>query len=155
MKKILLKSLFGFTLGVTLLVMAYVSIYFVSGEDVFIVEIQQLQNIKTLITQVLISGMAYFIIIALLNASSYVSETYHKTNPYKVISITILVFVIMLLVMFFLLGNTNIYSENISSVNVIIIVLVYASYGIIFGIITFFQKNLIHKINQKLKEKSK
>ena len=76
MKKILLKSLFGFTLGITLLVMAYVSIYFISGEDVFIAEMQQLQNIKTFITQVLFSGMAYFIIIAFLYASfiSFVND---------------------------------------------------------------------------------
>ena len=33
MKKILLKSLSGFTLGVTLLIMAYVSVYFISGEN--------------------------------------------------------------------------------------------------------------------------
>ena len=46
MKKILLKSLSGFTLGVTLLIMAYVSVYFISGENTFIAEIQKLQNIK-------------------------------------------------------------------------------------------------------------
>ena len=57
MKKILLKSLSGFTLGVTLLIMAYVSVYFISGENTFIAEIQQLQNIKILITQVIVSGM--------------------------------------------------------------------------------------------------
>lgn len=61
MKKILLKSLSGFTLGITLLVIAYASIYFISGENTFIAEIQQLQNIKTLITQVIFSGIACFI----------------------------------------------------------------------------------------------
>lgn len=155
MKKILLKSLFGFTLGITLLVMAYVSIYFISGEDVFIAEMQQLQNIKTFITQVLFSGMAYFIIIAFLYASNHVYENHLTNNPYKHVSTVILVFVILLLVMFFILGNTNIYSENISDVNIIIIVLAYVTYGIIFCIMTSVQKHLIHKINQKLKEKSK
>ena len=62
MKKILLKSLSGFTLGVTLLIMAYVSVYFISGENTFIAEIQQLQNIKTLITQVIVSGIAYYLL---------------------------------------------------------------------------------------------
>lgn len=155
MKKILLKSLFGFTLGITLLVMAYASIYFISGEDVFIAEMQQLQNIKTLITQVLVSGVAYFIIIALLYTANYVSENYLTNNPYKYMSTVILFLVILLLVMFFILGNTNIYSENISTVNIIIIILAYVTYGIIFCIMTSVQKHLIHKINQKLKEKSK
>ena len=67
MKKILLKSLSGFTLGVTLLIMAYVSVYFISGENTFIAEIQQLQNIKTLITQVIVSGIAYYLLAILLN----------------------------------------------------------------------------------------
>ena len=67
MKKILLKSLSGFTLGITLLVIAYASIYFISGENIFIAEIQQLQNIKTLITQVIFSGIAYYLLAILLN----------------------------------------------------------------------------------------
>ena len=50
-KKVLVKSLAGFTVGVTLLMVAYASVYFISDTTVFQNEIAQLQNIKTLITQ--------------------------------------------------------------------------------------------------------
>lgn len=112
MKKILLKSLSGFTLGVTLLIVAYTSIYFISGENTFITEIQQLQNIKTLITQVIVSGIAYYLLAVLLNYYKEYNEKYATSNPYKFVFITIVAFILLLLVMTYALGNTNIYSKN-------------------------------------------
>ena len=62
LKKVLVKSLVGFTAGVTLLMIAYASVYFIAGESVFKNEISQLQNIKTLITQFVVIGIAYYLI---------------------------------------------------------------------------------------------
>ena len=61
-KNVLVKSLVGFAVGVTLLMVAYASIYFVVGESTFQNEICQLQNIKTLITQVIVTGIAYYLL---------------------------------------------------------------------------------------------
>ena len=152
MKKILLKSLSGFTLGVTLLIMAYVNVYFISGENTFIAEIQQLQNIKTLITQVIVSGIAYYLLAILLNYYKKFNEKYATSNPYKFVFITI---VLLILVMLCVLGNTNIYSKNIEMLNIIIVVCIYALAGLIFCIRNSIDKNLVNKFNQKLQERNK
>ena len=155
MKKILLKSLSGFTLGVTLLVIAYASVYFISGENTFIIEIQQLQNIKTLITQVIVSGIAYYLLAILLNCYKEFNEKYARSKPYKFVFITIVTFIILVLIMFCVLGNANIYSKNIEMLNIIIVVCIYALTGLIFCIRNSIDKNLVNKFNQKLQEKNK
>lgn len=155
MKKNLLKSLSGFTLGITLLVIAYASIYFISGENIFIAEIQQLQNIKTLITQVIFSGIAYYLLAILLNYYKKFNEKYAISNPYKFVLATIVTFILFILVMFCVLGNTNIYSKNIEMLNIIIVVCIYALTVLIFCIRNSIDKNLVNKFNQKLQEKNK
>ena len=155
MKKILLKSLSGFTLGITLLVIAYASIYFISGENIFIAEIHQLQNIKTLITQVIFSGIAYYLLAILLNYYKEFNEKYAISNPYKFVLATIVTFILFILVMFCVLGNTNIYSKNIEMLNIIIVVCIYALTVLIFCIRNSIDKNLVNKFNQKLQEKNK
>ena len=155
MKKILLKSLSGFTLGVTLLVIAYASVYFISGENTFIIEIQQLQNIKTLITQVIVSGIAYYLLAILLNCYKEFNEKYARSKPYKFVFITIVTFILLVLIMFCVLGNANIYSKNIEMLNIIIVVCIYALTGLIFCIRNLIDKNLVNKFNQKLQEKNK
>ena len=155
MKKILLKSLSGFTLGVTLLVIAYASVYFISGENTFSIEIQQLQNIKTLITQVIVSGIAYYLLAILLNCYKEFNEKYARSKPYKFVFITIVTFILLVLIMFCVLGNANIYSKNIEMLNIIIVVCIYALTGLIFCIRNSIDKNLVNKFNQKLQEKNK
>ena len=155
MKKILLKSLSGFTLGVTLLIIAYASVYFISGENTFIIEIQQLQNIQTLIAQVMVSGIAYYLLAILLNCYKEFNEKYAISNPYKFVLATIVTFILLILVMFCVLGNANIYSQNIEMLNIIIVVCIYALTGLIFCIRNSIDKNLVNKFNQKLQEKNK
>ena len=155
MKKILLKSLSGFTLGVTLLVIAYASVYFISVENTFIIEIQQLQNIKTLITQVIVSGIAYYLLAILLNCYKEFNEKYARSKPYKFVFITIVTFILLVLIMFCVLGNANIYSKNIEMLNIIIVVCIYALTVLIFCIRNSIDKNLVNKFNQKLQEKNK
>lgn len=155
MKKILLKSLSGFTLGITLLIVAYASIYFISGESTFIAEVQQLQNIKTLITQVIVSGIAYYLLALLLNSYKEFYEKYATRKPYKFVFITIVTFILLVLIMFCALGNANIYSKNIEMLNIIIMVCLYTLTGLIFCIRNSIDKNLVNKFNQKLQEKNK
>ena len=155
MRKNLLKSLSGFTLGVTLLIIAYVGVYFIVGETTFVTEIQQLQNIRFLIIQTLVSGIAYYLLILLLNFYKDFHEKYAASNPCKLIFMTITTFISFILIMLYVLGNLNIYSKNIQMLNVIIVVCFYALTILIFCIRNSIDKNLIHKFNQKLQEKNK
>ena len=160
MRKNLLKSLSGFTLGVTLLITAYVVVYFIAGENAFVTEMQQLQNIKILIAQVLFSGLSYYLLALLFNiykdmVEKDVSENYIKNHPYKFIFTIISACIIIILILFLLLGNVNIYSQNIQYMNSCILVLLYVLTSIIFCIKVSIERNLINKFNQKLQEKNK
>ena len=71
-KKILIRSLAGFPVGVILLMLAYASVYFIVGDTVFNTELNQLHNINTLLTQIIsvgISGYMLFAIFGIINVS--------------------------------------------------------------------------------------
>lgn len=158
-KKVLLKSLVGFTVGVTLLMIAYVSVYFVAGEDVFVNEIAQLQDVKILISQILFIGLAYYLLFIvfhiLLILQEELTENRHVVKyHYKYVVATMSSVVVVSLINIILLEKTQIYSENIGMLNIIIVVIVYALAGLYVCIRNSMQSPLIKKINQKLKERN-
>lgn len=159
-KKILVKSLPGFTLGVTLLMLAYASVYFVVDESTFIIEIIKLQNIKTLITQMTFMGIAYYILfiefnIFLILQDKVTINKHVKNHPY--IFSVVVPLIIMLVVIFvveYLILNQKIYSEIISKLNLIISVIIISLSILCIIIKSFIESDLIKKINKKLSEKN-
>ena len=158
-RKILLSSLIGFPIGVTLLMIGYVCIYFISGESVFYSEISQLQNIHTLIYQLIITGFAYYLlliafnIISNLNNNKNATDKYVVEHPYKsilIISLSSLFFILILT-----LFDINIFSENMKIMNSIMMVLTFVLETLIFVIRSTIENNVIKKINQKIKERNK
>lgn len=154
-RKILMKALIGFPVSVTLLIIAYASIYFMAGEDLFNTELYQLHNINTLLSQIVsvgISGylLAIFYIFSLLQ--------YMKTEPYKITISSVVSLAISSIFTFCIipmtLNNTKIFSENISTLNLTILVIVYALIGLIFCIKNGIERHLVKKINQKLSERN-
>lgn len=158
-RKILISSLVGFPVGVTLLMIAYICMYYIAGENIFHSEINQLQNIRILISQILIVGFAYYIIVIGFNMFSHlnnkeVTNKYITKHPYKTVSILLLsslgVFIASTLV-----SIEKIFTENISLMNITILVILYAVYGFFFLIKCTIESNLIKKINAKIKERNK
>ena len=158
-KKVLVNSLAGFTVGVTLLIVAYTSVYFISGENTFQNEIAQLQNIKTLITQIIVSGIAYYLLfinfhIFSIMQNKELKEQYMKIHPYRFVlteSIGTLIFIFFSIFMF---SNTHIYSENIKDLNIILLVSTYSIIGLCIILKCTVENYLLKKINQKLRERN-
>ena len=87
-KKILIRSLAGFPVGVTLLMLAYASVYFIVGDTVFNTELNQLHNINTLLTQIIsvgISGYMLFAIFGIINVSGNKEVENNLIKKYPVV----------------------------------------------------------------------
>ena len=158
-KKVLVKSLAGFTVGVTLLMIAYSSVYFISGEDLFQKEIAQLQNIKTLITQIIVNGVAYYLLFISFHIFSIMQnkelkDMYIVKHPYKFVLTGSIAILILLWITEFLISREQIYSITIKTLNLVILALVYAFVTLSICLKCTRENYLIKKINKKIKERN-
>ena len=157
-RKIFVSSLIGFPIGVTLLMLSYIIISFIAGEDVANNELTQLHNVRTLLFQVMTVGLTYFIVFININTISLLKdrETTNKfmsKHPY----ISVLLFLIASLILVFsvqLVCNENVYSKNIATLNCVTIIIIYAIISLFFMIKDIIENLLIKKINIKIKEKN-
>ena len=135
----------GMAIGMAFLMFGYVGIYYVSGEAVFIQEINSLGQIKTLQSQLFITGISG-ILIAL--SMYYIEKTMSNANApmYKlVLGLTFLT--ISALVAMMLNEKMN---QNISDMMIVISAVLVCLYAFINGIRTFlYNHNLKEKAENK------
>ncbi len=118
-------------------------------------EIINFDKVKDIDFKIVGTLISYYLLAILLNYYKKFNEKYATSNPYKFVFITIVTFILLILVMLCILGNTNIYSKNIEMLNIIIVICIYALAGLIFCIRNSIDKNLVNKFNQKLQERNK
>lgn len=152
-KSILMKALRAFPIGVTLLMLLYASVYFISGEGVFNAELYQLHNINTLIYQIISVGMAGCILSICFQVFQNIENKPTDKHTYRVM-ITSILLSISITIIILILGNEKIFSENIATLNVIVFVIIYVLAFLRFCIKKIMEQNLIKKINQKIKERN-
>ena len=156
-KKIFTSSLIGFPIGVTLLILSYVGIYWIVGEDVANNELTQLHNIRSLVNQAMIMGLAYFIVFVNFNTALLIlnrETTIKFTYKHPCISVLLLLLSILgMIIAFMLISNESIYSKNVAMLNIIIIAIIYALGCLVFMIKDVKENLLVKKINIKIKEK--
>ena len=159
--KILLKSIIGFSMGITLLVLSYASVYFISGETVFIAELYQLHNINIFISQFISAGIAgyilfiFFYIIFILQYKQLENLKLKAQHPYKFVFSEILLYISIILIILPILGNKKIFSENIIVLNISLLVLTYVLIALIFSIKVTKESILIKKINNLIQKRNK
>lgn len=157
-RKIITKSLLGFPIGISLLMISYASLYFIAGEDVFKTEIMQLQNIHTLIFQLITIGVIYllfFIIISLfafLNENKITSDKYAAEHPFKTLLIILLGYLIIVLIC--ALIGSKVFTKNIGTMNMISFAIISLFCGIYSSIKSIIESDIVKQINQKLKERN-
>lgn len=157
-RKIVIYSLVGFPIGVTLLMLNYASVYLIAGENVFKTEISQLQNIATLVLQLIIIGWAYYLFFILISVIANLNETRTKSDkfviehPYKTILIMIIIMIATALI--FTLLDFKVFSESMSMMNIITFMIVFVACVLYVCIKSAIESDLIKKINQKLKERN-
>lgn len=157
-RKIAIFSLVGFPIGITLLMINYAGLYLIAGEKGFQTEIAQLQNISTLLIQLIIVGFSYYLYFILINVIANINGTKSNNDkfvlkhPYKTILIMIIFMIVFALILMLLCLKK--FSENISIMNVTTFIIVLVSCGIYFCLKVTYESDLIKKINQKLKERN-
>ena len=162
LKEIIKKSITGFPVGVLVLMIAYICIYFVAGATDFENEINQLKNVNTLIAQILVSGISWVIIfiefkiIKLAEKYDYNNiENANKENYNKSITKVLILGSISAIVsigIFFWLNDMSIFSKNLADMKTIIFAIIFVLTGFTNAIIDTINKFVI---NKKLKEINK
>ena len=149
LKELLQKVIGAFPIGVLLLMITYVGIYFVAGQAVFESEINQLKNIETLIGQILVSGISWCILKIVFSLIEFVDKKYKVVEP-KVIAMLILN--ASLCIGLFYLNRMSIFSTNVADMNLIVYVVVFVATSIFVMTKKGIDKYLI---NKKIKELNK
>lgn len=157
-RKILVSSLVGFPIGVTLLMIAYIGLYYIAGENIFQIEVSQMQNIKTLISQVIILGLSYYIVFISFKVFSHlnnkeITDKYMTKHPYKSISISLLSS-LGFIVAITLVSLKKLFTENIATMNIIVLAVFYVICALFFLVKCTMESNLIKKINTKIQERN-
>ena len=158
-RKIMNHSLVGFPIGISVLMISYACVYLIAGENVFKNEIAQLQDISTLILQLIIVGCAYYLFFVLTNVVAHLAETritsdkFAAEHPWKTVLSIFIITIATVLVLTLL--NFDVFSENMKMMNIITFMIVFVSAIIVLCIKATIESDLVKKINQKLKERNK
>ena len=158
LKKILVNSLLGSFIGITVLMIGYASIYLIEGETVYKAEIAQLENVHTLVLQLILAGLAYYLflvfmgIISNLDSNKTISDKFVAEHPRKAMLIIPWIMVIIVLIIFLL--KSKIFTEKIAIMNVALFMIIFATSGLCLCIKSIVESKVIKEINQKLKERN-
>jgi magnesium-transporting ATPase (P-type) len=150
-KKALSKALIGFPIGITLLMISYISIYFFTNQSIFNSEMYQLHNIKTLILQIMSAGISGYILIVSLFLCLQMDNIFLSQKPY-ISLLTIIVSLLCMSIIITILGNSKIFSENIRTLNLTIMILFFSLASLVLMIKKAIEKYWIKKINKKLQK---
>ena len=134
----------GISIGIAFLMLGYIGIYYLSGEAIFVQEINLLGNIKTLENQLFITGISGMLIALSIY---YIEKTMAKeiNETYRVVLGLIFLTASALIAM--MLNQTM--SENISDMMIVISAALVCLYAFINGIRTVLRDI---SLNRKHKE---
>lgn len=150
MKKLLVSIIFGFTLGVTLLILSYLGIYYVAGQETFNLVILKLVDINVLQNQILGAGFAGTMLAFVV----YIMESFienDKQSPYFVI-FSMVASLLALIISMYHIKNMKSFDEVTSSMLLIFSVVLICAY-MLFRCTQEAIDEFI--LNKKLKEKNR
>ena len=149
MKKLLSRITFGFTLGITLLMITYLVLYHISGQETFYSLFSKLNNINTFQTQILIMGFCGTII----SLAFYLVETqFSKENISTIMTVIIFsLFLLTCIISMFLIENIACFDKVVQDLLTVIGIIFFIVCGLIGCIETSINEFII---NKKIKEKN-
>lgn len=138
----------GTAIGIALLMLGYVSIYYVSGQEIFAKEIVQLTNIKTLQSQLMITGISGMLIAL----SMYFIEKTMKQQDAATYKIVLGAVLLTISAIFAMMLNEKM-NENISDMMVVISAILVCAYAFINSIRVLLMNMNINKDDSQESEK--
>ena len=149
MKKLLFRFIFGFSLGVTLLMLAYIGIYYIGGQEVFNSLIAKLADITIFQNQLLVVGSAG----VMISFAVYLLERSLDEDGYTpsrmIVSLVLLLLSIS--ISMFLIENLAVFDISIVYTLIVSEVALFAIYTIFHCIQETIDEFII---NKKIKEKN-
>ena len=129
-KKILTKSIIGFPIGVTILMLLYVIVNPFFGEVAFSYELNRLHNI-----QLLLSGLSGFMLLIAFYSILFLQDAelenrFATEHPYRAIFYAI-VSVLITFIIIMVISRANIFSTTISILIEIVYPVLYAVLGFV------------------------
>ena len=149
MKKLLFRFIFGFSLGVTLLMLAYIGIYYIGGQEVFNSLIAKLADITIFQNQLLVVGSAG----VMISLAVYLLERSLDEDGYTpsrmIVSLVLLLLSIS--ISMFLIENLAVFDKTIVYTLIVSEVALFAIYTIFHCIQETIDEFII---NKEMKEKN-
>ena len=149
MKNLFYKILFGFTLGITLLIFSYVAVYYIAGQEIYNSSITKLTSITVFQNQILYMGLTGVILSLFIYLLQKYSDT-PKVSPLKII-ICFVLLSLFFIVTISILEHINIFDKILASIIKIILVALFTTYALFRGMQEFIDEFII---NKKLNEKN-
>ena len=133
----------GMAIGMAFLMFGYMGIYYLSGETIFTQEIALLGNIKTLQSQLMITGISGMLIALSIY---YIENTMADENAetYKVVLGTVFLTVSAIIAMML---NQKM-NENISDMMIVISAILVCTYAFVNGIRTLLRDKNAQEIEK-------
>lgn len=152
MWKLLKVAVSGIAIGIAFLMLGYVGIYYISGEKIFVQEIALLGQIKTLQSQLVITGISGMLIA--LSMYYYIEKTmtHEEKATYKIV-LGVLFLTVVSIIAIMLIDTMN---ENIADMMIIIATTLVCAYALANSIRTLWYdvSSSINKKNNENKEKN-
>lgn len=149
MKKLLFRIVLGFLLGISLLMVAYLGIYYVAGQDTFNSLILKLTDINVFQNQILIVGLSGIMIsFAVYIIEKTLEED--KKSPKKSISSLILL-LLSFFASIFLIKSLGTFDVPMQDMLIIIFTVLFSLYCLLHCVQEAIDEFII---NRKIKEKN-
>lgn len=148
--KVLIRSIVGCMSGITILMIAYLMVYYIGGQELFVSTISKLSDATLFQNQLLAVSIAGILISNLL---CLFNKIYDKKdiNPYSSIFKSIFVIGLVFVVFSILILHSHLFDKAIGSCLIIIYAILYSTSTVIYCAHKEIEQYLI---NKKLKEKN-
>ena len=149
MKNLLVRIIFGFTIGVTLLVLSYLGIYYIAGQETFNSTILKLADVTILQHQILLTGFAG----RMIGFALYVLEKAFEKDEKSPTSLIVpnITLILALVISSFLIINISVFDESTSMMFVILGTVLICGYSLYRASLSAIEELIL---NKKIKEKN-
>ena len=149
MKELIKSSLIGALIGIAILMLCYVGVYYIEGKEVYENEILQLTQIEVLQSQLILTAFYGALFVTTMNSAAKLIQNENKKvyNP-MLGSIVVIIVECIFVFSIYYIGQ---FSKNIKSMIVISNALLLGIYFLLKCVMIFWEEIII---NKKIKEKN-
>lgn len=150
MRNLLVKIIIGFSFGVTLLVLSYLGIYYIAGQETFNATILKLADVTILQHQILLTGFAGSVIGFAIYVIEKAIEEKDEKSPTSLI-VPNITLILALIISSFFIKNISVFDESTSMMFVILGTVLMCAYMLYRAILSTVDELIL---NKKIKEKN-